>query len=400
MIVEIHGAGFQNKGAELMLRAVVDELRQRLPQFVPAIDPAYGAYNLRCGLALNQVIPPRSHVGSDGFSKRFRGQKLFASLRGEKLLARVLGAPLSTYGCVSLAGIQGLIDIAGFAYTDEWGSRPTQDFASLTAYYKAKGKPVVLLPQAFGPFQRNETKSAFRNVLENATLVFARDQQSYEYAFELSSESGKVMHAPDITLFYPDVSLEMATDQDKGYVCVVPNIRILDQGKQSWGDKYQSYLLEIVRELLHQNLRVNIVVHDASGDDLILARYLCDKTSSPAVTLIQEEDPIALKQLLAGSSMLIGSRYHSLVAAFSKHVPAIALGWSHKYTMLFRDFGCEQYVVSPDTSIEAVLQHVRALVDRDTNASCRQQIAHRLREMYRVNQAMWARVVDILIAIA
>jgi len=397
MIVEIHGAGFQNKGAELMLHTVVSELRRRLPQFVPAIDPTYGPYDLRCGLILHQIFPPRSHVGSKGFSKRFRRQKLFASLAGGKLMRRMLGVSLSSYGCVGLSSIEGLIDIAGFAYTDQWGSQPTQDLASLTTYYRVKGKPVILLPQAFGPFQRDETRSAFRKILDNATLVFARDQQSYEYILELSTEPGKIMKAPDVTLFYPDASLEERTGDEEGsHVCVIPNVRILDQGKQAWGDKYVSRLLQISKEFVRLGLYVQVVVHDASGQDLKLAQHICEEVSSPAVTLTQEEDPVALKQLIAGSLMVVGSRYHSLVAAFSRHVPAIALGWSHKYDMLFRDFGCEKYVLSPDTPIETVLRYIRELTDRDTNVSHRHQIARHLQEMYIVNQRMWALVTEAL----
>jgi len=397
MIVEIHGAGFQNKGSELMLRATVSELRRRLPGFVAAIDPTYGPYALRSHLALLQVFPPRSHVGSRGFVARFRKQRLFASLRGEKLLGYLLGAPLSSYGCVSLSGVQALIDIAGFAYTDEWGSRPTRDFASLAAYFRGEGKPVILMPQAFGPFQREETRSAFRRILDNATLVFARDQQSYEYIVELSTEPGRIMKAPDITLFYPEASLEETDAGAKSdYVCVVPNIRVLDQGKKIWGDKYQSYLLHMMQELLRWALRVRVVVHDASGPDLKLAQQICEEVSSPAVSLMQEEDPIALKHLIAGSLMVVGSRYHSLVAAFSKSVPAVAIGWSHKYNLLFRDFGCEEYVLSPDTPIEAALQYVRELTDRDANIACRKRIAHHLRDMYEVNQKMWGLVTDVL----
>jgi polysaccharide pyruvyl transferase WcaK-like protein len=398
VIIEIHGAGFQNKGAELMLRAAVSELRRRLPQFVPAIDPAYGPYDARCGLRLHQIFPARFHVGSKAFSRRFRYQKLFASLAGAKLMRLMLGVPLSSYGCVSLGCIEGLIDVAGFAYTDQWGSKPTRDFASLTAYYKRREKPVIMLPQAFGPFQRNETRAAFKEILRNATLIFARDQQSHEYILELGADPDRISKAPDITLFYPDLSTEGApTDGREGYACLVPNVRVLDQGREKWGDKYRAYLLDIVKELMRCGLPVKVIVHDASGQDLKLAQQIRDEASSPAVTLACEEDPTALKRLISKSLMVVGSRYHSLVTAFSAQVPAIAIGWSHKYDMLFRDFGCEKYVLSPETPIETALQYVRELSGLDNNISYRRQIAPRLQEMYTTNQRMWDRVTDVLV---
>ncbi len=179
-------------------------------------------------------------------------------------------------------------------------------------------------------------------------------------------------------------------------MCIVPNIRILDQGKQIWGDKYRSYLLQIIKELLRHDIRVHVIVHDTSGDDLKLAKYICDKASSPLVTLTQNENPFKLKQLIAGSFIVVGSRYHSLVAAFSKHVPSLAIGWSHKYDMLFRDFGFEKFIISPDTPHDKVVQYIQELIDADNNALYRQQIAQHLQEMYHFNQTMWSLLINAL----
>lgn len=394
-IVEIHGAGFQNKGAELMLRTVVSELGQRLSRFVPTIDPGYGLYRSRCKLGLLQMFPRRSHVGTPGFSGRFRRQKLFALLGGERLFRYIGSSRLSNYGCVSLSDVQGLIDIAGFAYTDQWGSQTTIDFSELTHYYKSRNKPVILLPQAFGPFHKEETKSAFRKVVDNASLIFARDRKSYEYAIELSPDSNKILQAPDITLFYPDSSNnKMHVRSD--YACVVPNIRLLDQGKQQWAEKYKVYLTRIVREILRRGVQVRIVVYDTSGQDLQIARSIIEKVASSCVTIVNEQDSVSLKQMISRSLLLVGSRYHSLVAAFSNKVPAIALGWAHKYEMLFEDFGCEQLLISSETPIDAVLECVTDLIDEDMNMSHRHQIAERLQRMRSTNQEMWNRVVEVL----
>jgi polysaccharide pyruvyl transferase WcaK-like protein len=395
MIVEIHGAGFQNKGAELMLRTAVSELRRRLLEFEPVIDPTYGPYSSRCKLGLGQIFPLRSHVGAVGFSKRFRRQRLFAALEGGRLFRYVGGGQLSTYGCVSLSSVQSLIDIAGFAYTDQWGSQPTKDFADLTQYYKSRKKPVILLPQAFGPFQEEETRSAFRKVADNASLIFARDRKSYGYVMELASDPNKILRAPDITLFYPSSS-NHETQVHSNYVCIIPNIRMLDQGKRQWGEKYEAYLTRIVREILRHGVQVRIVVYDTSGQDLQVAQSIMKTVTSSGVTIANEQDPVILKQVIGGSLMVIGSRYHSLIAAFSKKVPAVALGWAHKYEMLFEDFGCEELVMPSETPIEAALESVRYLVDEGVNESYRRRIAERLREMFPVNQKMWKQVIEVL----
>lgn len=398
MIVEIHGAGFANKGAELMLHAVVAELRERLPEIESAIDPMYGPYPLRSSLGLYQVFPPRSHVGTKGFSRRFLFQRLVASM-GTGKIQRALRIQQNLYGCINISEIDAFLDIAGFAYSDEWGSRPTRDLASLTAYYKAQGKPIIFLPQAFGPFQRDETRSAIRKVLNNASLVFARDQQSYDYLLEFSSDPNKIHRSPDMTLFYPRMSSSLSQSvSEKGYACVVPNIRILDRGEKAWGDKYHCCLSVITKELLQRGLDVKVVVHDNTGEDLMLARRICEECGSGA-KLVQEEDPLVLKQLIGCSRIVIGSRYHSLVAAFSLGVPAIAIGWSHKYDMLFHDFDMDDFIFSsPAVPEETIVHRIHELIDMESSTSHRRKIDQRLQALYETNEKMWSLITEILVA--
>lgn len=395
MLIEIHGAGFKNKGAELMLRTTLHELKTRIPNFIPAIDPYYGDFEARCNLGLMQLFPSRFHVGTPGYSKRLLKQTKFADLKIERLISRFAGVKLKDYGCVGLSDVQALIDISGFAYTDQWGSQPIKDFAKLTSYYKSKGKPVILLPQALGPFKKDETISGFRKIMDNASLIFPRDKTSYQYVKELCPDSEKVFKATDITLFYPKNNIPI-TQPSSDYVCIIPNGRMYDQGNEQWGQKYEPYLIQIAQEILRLGLNVYIVVHDSSGLDLPIAESLIDKLVSENITLVTESNPIALKEIIGSSRMVIGSRFHSLVASFSKGVPAIALGWSHKYEMLFEDFGCGQFIVSHNTQIENVLELVNKLADKDSNYYWRKKIKQELTQMQSDNQNMWDSVVRII----
>lgn len=395
MIIEIHGAGFQNKGAELMLRTVVNELRHRLPKFVPTIDPSYGSYESRAELGLRQMIPTRFHVSKADFTKRFLRQKLFAASNIEKFAAKIGGIPLSNYGCTSLNQTEALIDIAGFAYTDEWGYRPTQHFAQLTDYYSSKNRPVILLPQAFGPFQSDEIKTAFKKVINNASIIFPRDKISYQNVMELASDSSKVLQVPDITLFY-SASKKIKLDSNSNYACLVPNCRMLDQGKDKWGDKYESYLIKIAEEIMSHGVQVRILVHDTSGQDLSLAKKLASRLTSPNVVIVNEPNPVELKRIVGESLILIGSRYHSLVASFSQKVPALALGWSHKYEMLFQEFKQERFLISDQTSLDTVLTLTRELINKEKNMQLRQIIFEELQKMQIENEKMWEIVVNLL----
>ena len=77
-------------------------------------------------------------------------------------------------------------------------------------------------------------------------------------------------------------------------------------------------------------------------------------------------------------------------------MPAIGLGWAHKYEMLFQDFDCERCLIASDTPIEEVLEEIAMLTETTLNSARRQQIGARLEGMLQLNQNMWQRVVDLL----
>lgn len=57
-------------------------------------------------------------------------------------------------------------------------------------------------------------------------------------------------------------------------------------------------------------------------------------------------------------SLVVGSRFHSLVFALKQDVPTVTLGWSHKYKELMSPFGlsdfCIPHALNPDRAQGAV----------------------------------------------
>lgn len=397
MNLEIHGAGFQNKGAQLMLSAALYELRTRIVDLDISIDPGYGSYFSRTNVGLNQIFPARFHVSKKGFSKRLGKQKLFCNSYIKNITNRILSSSLESYGCVTLSSIDGLIDVSGFAYTDQWGAYPSQNFAKLARFYKARNKPVILLPQAFGPFKTAGTRKAFEKIVQNSSLIFARDMTSLKHISEIAQEPNKIFVAPDITLFYPNQEIQLNLNISN-YVCIVPNCRMLDQGSNSWKSIYELYLVEVINRILDQGKRIYIIIHDSSGEDMLIARRIIKKINQPDVRVCEESDPVKLKEILSKSFFIIGSRYHSLVSGFSKCVPSIALGWSHKYEMLYQEFDCSEYVLTSESNVRTLFELTDNLLDEAKNLILRRRIFEQLQKMKCQNNEMWVRVVNLILS--
>jgi colanic acid/amylovoran biosynthesis protein len=388
MLIEIHGAGFQNKGAELMLRTAVSELRNRIPGVRLAIDPTYGPFSKRSELGLYQIFPYRTHVGTKRFNRLFRVQRLLGFLPRRFL---------KVYGAAPVTAVDAFIDISGFAYTDQWGALATRNLATLTRYYANRLCPVILLPQALGPFERSENQANFRRVLQNATLIFARDAQSYSYAHELLPDTLTLRQAPDITLFYAATEKAVLKQEVNPYVCIVPNERMLDQGRRDWQDSYEHYLSEMVTMVLTQGMTVKLLVHDTGGEDRRLVQRIFTQTKSEGqVSIVEEQSPESLKRTIGRSQFLIGSRFHSVVAALSQGVPALCLGWAHKYEMLLRDFEMLPLLVTEQSGLESLRVLVSQLSTPEINAQYRRKILDRLQHLKKENERMWRDVTAAL----
>ena len=386
MIIEIHGAGFINKGAELMLRTTIYELKNRLDNFEPVIDPSSGPYELRCGLGLKSIFPWRGYIYETFFDKRFRKQRLFS---------KYWRSPLNRYGCVTLNQVQGIIDISGFAYSDQMGTKKTRNFSKLAQYYKSHRKPVILLPQALGPFELEDNRKNFEIIVANSSVIYARDNQSYEYALASSSNSKNIEKAPDITFFYPRY-LKHNFNEITKTAYIVPNIKIIDESKNQWAENYERVLIFIINKLVEKNVNVRILVFDINGQDMIIAKNMSKIIGNKALPIIEVKNPSEAKKIIQRSLLLVGSRYHSLVSALSASVPVIGIGWSHKYEELFSEFGLSRFLLGYEIPLENISSLITDLVDLNENIKYRKFISSRLKEIYVQNELMWTTVIETL----
>src|SRR5690606_4838357 len=182
MLIEVKGIGIPNKGAELMLVAIQQAVGSAIDAVEFASEP-YTDYKARARYGLYQKAWLE-------VKKRQIGPMANVLLKG--LLGR--------FGIVRDIDVDVILDASGFAYGDQWGAYKLKSrLGKHIRSWKKNGKKVVLLPQAFGPFSSPEIRTEISRVLQHADLVFARDQQSYQYLQEFLPNSAKLILAPDFT---------------------------------------------------------------------------------------------------------------------------------------------------------------------------------------------------------
>lgn len=391
-VIAVQGTDLVNKGAELMLLAIVQKLQEK--GFIVAAD-------LRCG-----NFHQRNEMGIYHLPWFFFGKipgKLTIMLQNAlNVLFQAIPQKLrqSAY-LFTEEEIDAVLDASGFGYSDQHGKsgiHKAQIAAHNIRKWKKAGKKVIFLPQAFGPFRHSNMKNDMSQVLANADLLFARDDISFAYLAELSDdeEIKKIKLAPDFTCLIQGSVPDYFSFENKR-ACLIPNNRMIDRTESGTGEKYLSFLTNCLAYLVEKECKPFILIHE--DHDLPLAKDLQSIFPSQ-VDIIQESNPLYVKGILGNCSFLISSRYHGLVSALSQNVPCLATGWSHKYEMLLADYDCPECLLDVFGTRDEIIQKVDMIRQGESRENLIQRLQAAGAEQRGLALAMWKDVFAVLLQVS
>ncbi len=384
MRVELHGGQFSNIGALQMLTVASTELRRRIPNVELVTDLATGTRAQLETLGISPILVKRGWTSARHFDQRFLGQRIVAKMGWH--VSRI-GVPINC--------IDALVDISGFAYTDQWGVAPMRGFSAIARYYAARGAPIVMLPQAFGPFALESSREYMREICEYGDLIYARDRTSFEHLTSCGQSNALIKIAPDLTvdgLRGVDGTSAVQGGAERP-VFIVPNIRICDRGGID-EESYLDCLVVAANMAWAAGLTPKVLVHDRTGDDAKLGEKIRTRVEG-RMNVVIAEDPVRAKDILGSAYAVVGSRYHALLGALCRGVPVLAMGWSHKYSEMMRNFDVEryEYKFDEDNKYRALLS---SLLERSSNQALRHSIEKKGRSMLEEKATMWDEVAALL----
>jgi colanic acid/amylovoran biosynthesis protein len=351
MDIEVHGPYLGNLGDALMVRAIVTRLE--------------GAHRLVLGGSL-----------------RARGLRLVRAA-GRSRLTHWL-APL--WNRIEVGAV---LDCSGYAYGAPWGRPRLRRMAANMRQWRRQGVRVIFLPQAFGPFSRDD--GPVGEVLRAADRIYARDEVSLAHLRALEVPDSVVRLAPDFTCAVP-------AQLPRGLVApltlgLVPSQRMLDQTLPAVRESYRQCLVDCVAIAREHGLSPLVILHEEN--DLALAREIraLARITAPVLT---HRDPQVLKGVLGACHAIVASRYHAQVAGLSQGVPVLGTGWTHKYPALFAAYGCPDLLLDLPASRERLAGCLAAAVREPERSIGVARLRDAAREQRRQTEAMWRDVETVL----
>ena len=265
-----------------------------------------------------------------------------------------------------------VFDLSGFAYGDQWKSsqKRIRDTAKLYKKYKDNGAKIILMPQAFGPFSK-KSKKMMAKIIENSSLVFARDKISLAHLNEVSKNKNIILK-PDFTnslVVEFDDKKDCHLNLGEDYSCIVPNTKMLLHASNP--DNYLSQLRLVAKFLNDEKHNPIFLIHEMG--DFELAKKINENLETK-LPLFTSKSSLDLKKILQRSKFVFCSRYHSLISCLSQGVPCFSTSWSHKYESILEDYNHIDGLIDNKISSVELQKKLEGALKRENLNKTRQKL--------------------------
>lgn len=349
MKIQIDGINTINKGAELMLIAVLEEIYFRYPNAEVLINP--DNY-----LSLKKVLINKNIKRRWGLEVG----KLLNSVLLKLKIRNAVNFPILTDNFIT-EDVNLVLDASGFKYSDQW-NRKSDWLKEKEKYYSKlndSGIRVVFLTQAFGPFNTENGKRSAKMLLDNCELIFARESISYNYLLNENINSNRIHQSCDFT-FKVKGSFPDGYEHLKGAVGIIPNFKMISHGGIN-NDNYIDLLLKSIYFFRECGHTVFLLNHEGKQD--LKLCHLINNSLENKCEIVNDLDAKEVKGIIGGAKLIISSRFHGVASALSQGVPCLATSWNHKYEMLFKDFNQKDNLLNANDDWQFNLNKIKAILN-------------------------------------
>ncbi|MAE59837.1 MAG: hypothetical protein CMJ49_00615 [Planctomycetaceae bacterium] len=298
-------------------------------------------------------------------------------------LARLIGRPMRSLACRinptldQLLRCDVVLDVSGGdSFADIYGPERFMHHAQFKLLTLELGKPLILLPQTFGPFQHQTSRDTARSIIERAALAATREHNGLAELEELFDG-----HVPDHVVACPDMAFQMDPDgshaheeplarkDDDNDILIGLNVSELlyRQGEDfALAAPYRDTIHAAIDwALSHPHVRVMLVPHvlalsDDDHDDTSQWQQL-NQTSDTTVCRTVLRDLTArygerigclggpytapqIKYFIGQCDFFIGARMHACIAAISQCIPTAVMAYSKKAAGVMERIGVGEVV--------------------------------------------------------
>jgi polysaccharide pyruvyl transferase WcaK-like protein len=378
-----------NMGVSALFMSTITGLARHIDDFeVVVFDYGLGLRNENLSIAGGKLVK-LIRYGARGGKRYYRPENLLTML----FLSRLgwLGSLLNP-GLRLLDTCDAVLDVSGGdSFSDIYGLERFNNVNRPKTIALNRKRPLILLPQTFGPYTCDKVRKEATNSIKNATSVWARDKHSFDILRNLLGDSfSPEQHRCGIDMAF---GLEpLIADNQLGPTIhswlkanepvVGINISGLiykhpERAKNSYGfiADYNSLIQGLIDWLLaHSDVKIILISHvmdtpghyesDYEASETVAAKIPDQyKNRLEVAPLTLNESQV--KWLISKLDWFCGTRMHSTIAGLSTGVPTSAISYSDKTKGVFETVNQGAHVIDPrqlenDAALESLVNSFRS----------------------------------------
>jgi colanic acid/amylovoran biosynthesis protein len=222
------------------------------------------------------------------------------------------------------------------------------------------GKPLVLLPQSFGPLPGRLQRGLLRWLLNRSALVAAREYRSLRFLADIGLRR-RAFVLPDLAFAMPPACGAAPAPLQRllsnaGHPLI--GLTLMDWGGQNPNFRnqhgYESAILALIDHLQRCYNATIVLFAQCYGpvpahDDRLIARRIAAACTKTVTVIDAALAPAELQAAYGCLDLLVATRMHSAIFALSVGTPALAIGYLHKSVGIMEMLGLTRYVLDIDT---------------------------------------------------
>lgn len=285
------------------------------------------------------------------------------------------------------------------------GDNYSLDYNSVPKYLDANdkvlaaGKPLVIWGASVGPFTADPAIEArVAEQFRRLALVVARERRTVSYLDSIGVRDNVVLLPdPAFSLQTAPVTLDQAQERMLAEGAIGINLSPLlaryRNGMEAWLDDAAGWVQALLATTSRPVLLVPHVFEPGNDDQAFLQQVL-SRVEAPASRLsvldARDLSCMQIKQVIGRLHAFIGARTHATIAAMSRGVPTLSIGYSVKALGINEEvFGSADWLVAHDTLDGETLAARYAALDAQA-PQIRTALARRMAEYRMTAQDMRA----------
>jgi polysaccharide pyruvyl transferase WcaK-like protein len=218
---------------------------------------------------------------------------------------------------------------------------------------KLLNKPVIKYTADMGPFKAKRDRLISKIYLNNIDLIFARSETTKKHLLELGVTT-PIYLCPDTAFILEPTSSKtretLSKERLKKRIVAGISTSHITERKGHYKNEYVIAMAKTADYLIQRLDALVVLVPNEmfpkKFDDLDVAKRIFRKINDKTKVILLEGEYSAsqLKGIIGEFDLLVGARYHSIVAAISMCVPTLAVSWHHKYHEVMKLMSQEEYV--------------------------------------------------------